>query len=80
MDSNDISYDVKLEIKSLLFALEHHSKERKKIRRHLFDYIRGYSPLFNRDRYIRRKINGGWLSDLCDRRIIENCKHYFLGE
>ncbi len=58
----------------LMEALETYSKERKTIRRILCLYLRKHRHVFRNDGWILRKMNGGWLGDLTDYRLISYCK------
>ena len=67
-------------MKQMLKQLEYHSKARRKLRRQICKKIRENINLFSGDFWIMRKIHGRWLGDLSDRKLIENCKYYILGE
>lgn len=54
--------------------LKFHSKERTKHRRELCKFLRRYRHKFKTDWWLLRKMNGGWLGDLTDKKIIEYCE------
>lgn len=59
----------------LVESLGYHSKERKKLRRKLCGFIRIHRRLVCGDRWLTRKIRGGWLGDLCDDALIYEVKN-----
>ena len=59
--------------KVLVEALEIYGAERKRIRRRLCKYLRTYQNLVT-DRWLLRKIGGGWLGDLSDFKLIAYCQ------
>jgi len=61
-------------VRILSQILEHHSRLRKRIRRQLCSKIREHKHLFIDDYWLYRKIIGGYLGDLSDKRLIKYCK------
>lgn len=61
-------------VRILSQVLEHHSRIRKRIRRQLCSKIRQHKHLFRDDYWLYRKIEGGYLGDLSDSRLIDYCK------
>ena len=66
-------------MEDLIKSLKYHSKERKILRRKILKKIREHRYLFIRSPLVR-KIDGRWLGDLSDTKIIDYCEDYFLGE
>jgi len=66
-------------MEELIKSLKHHSIERKILRRKILKKIRENRYLFIRTPLIR-KIDGRWLGDLSDTKIIDYCENYFIGE
>jgi len=81
MQNTSLKHNNTKKINNLMESLSFYSKQRKKIRRTLCNYLRANKTVV-KDHFLLRKIGGGWLGDLSDDKLISYCKEVkrYLGE